>query len=120
MGATGLEPATSGVNRARAGKRRLGAGATGLEPATSARPGDTAAVVSPSFGAVGRWPHRVERATAYLESLGLKVRLMPNAARSERWASAPPEDRVADLHAAFADEVAIVLAGIGANRSRLP
>ena len=82
------------------------------------RAGDTVAVVSPAFGAVGRWPHRVERATAYLESLGLKVRLMPNAARSDGWASAPPEDRVADLHAAFADdEVAVVLCGIGGNHS---
>ena len=67
---------------------------------------------------MGRWPHRVERATVYLESLGLKVRLMPNAARSEGWASAPPEARVADLHEAFADdEVAVVLAGIGGNHS---
>lgn len=82
------------------------------------RPGDTVAVVSPSFGAVGRWPHRVERATAYLESLSLNVRLMPNAGRSEGWASAPPEDRVADLHAAFADDgVAVVLCGIGGNHS---
>ena len=82
------------------------------------RPGDTVAVVSPAFGAVGRWPHRVERATAYLESLGLRVRLMPNAARSEGWASASPEERVADLHEAFADdEVAVVLAGIGGNHA---
>lgn len=82
------------------------------------RPGDTVAVVSPSFGAVGTWPHRAERGTAYLESLGLKVRVMPNAARSEGWASAPPEDRVADLHDAFADdEVAVVLCGIGGNHS---
>src|SRR5579885_204552 len=78
------------------------------------RPGDVVAVVSPGFGAVGRWPHRVERATAYLDSLGLRVRVMPNAGRSEGWASAPPEDRAADLHAAFADdEVALVLASIG-------
>jgi muramoyltetrapeptide carboxypeptidase LdcA involved in peptidoglycan recycling len=82
------------------------------------RPGDTVAIVSPSFGAVGTWPHRVERGTAYLESLGLKVRLMPNAARNEGWASARPEDRVADLHDAFADdEVAVILAGIGGNHS---
>lgn len=82
------------------------------------RPGDTVAVVSPAFGAVGRWPHRVERATAYLESLGLKARLMPNAARSQGWASASPEARVADLHDAFADDmVAVVLAGIGGNHS---
>jgi muramoyltetrapeptide carboxypeptidase len=82
------------------------------------RTGDTVAVVSPAFGAVGRWPHRVERATAYLESLGLQVRVMPNASCSEGWASAPARDRVADLHAAFADEeVAVVLCGIGGNHS---
>jgi muramoyltetrapeptide carboxypeptidase LdcA involved in peptidoglycan recycling len=82
------------------------------------RPADTVAVVSPSSGAVGRWPHRVERATTYLESLGLAVRLMPNAARNEGWASAPPENRVADLHAAFADdEIAVILCGIGGNHS---
>ena len=82
------------------------------------RPGDTVAIVSPSFGAVGRWPHRVERATAYLKSLGLEVRLMPNAARSESWISAPAEARVADLHDAFLDtSVSVVLAGIGGNHS---
>jgi len=75
-------------------------------------------VVSPSAGAVGRWPHRVERAQRYLESVGLRVRVMPNAARSEGWASAPPEARVADIHDAFVDEdVAVVLAGTGGNHS---
>ena len=82
------------------------------------RPGDTVAIVSPSFGAVGLWPHRVERATAYLEELGLEVRLMPNAARHESWVSAPPEDRAADLHGAFLDDdIAVVLVGIGGNHS---
>ena len=82
------------------------------------RAGDTVAIVSPSFGAVGEWPHRAERATAYLESLGLSVRLMPSAARSDSWTSAPPEDRVADLHAAFEDDqVAVVLCGVGGNHS---
>lgn len=82
------------------------------------RPGDTVAVVSPSYGALGQWPHRVERGTAYLESLGLRVRLMPNAARSDAWASAPPEDRAADIHDAFVDEeISVVLCGIGGNHS---
>ena len=83
------------------------------------RPGDTVAIVSPSFGAVGQWPHRVRQATTYLEeSLELKVRVMPNAARSEGWASASPQARVDDLHQAFLDdEVAVVLAGIGGNHS---
>jgi muramoyltetrapeptide carboxypeptidase len=82
------------------------------------RAGDTVAVVSPGFGAVGRWPHRAERGVAYLESLGLRTRTMPNAARSEGWASAPAEARAADLHDAFADdEVAVVLASIGGNHA---
>jgi muramoyltetrapeptide carboxypeptidase len=99
----------------------LGVRPSGLTPLVRpprVREGDVVAVVSPSFGAVGRWPHRVERGTAYLESLGLRVRLMPNAARSETWVSAPAEDRAADIHAAFADdEVTVVLAGIGGNHS---
>jgi muramoyltetrapeptide carboxypeptidase len=82
------------------------------------RPGDTVAVVSPSFGAVGAFPHRVERARDYLESLGLKVRLMPNAAGVDGWVSAPAEARAEDIHQAFLDEeVAVVLAGIGGNHS---
>lgn len=82
------------------------------------RPDNVVAVVSPSAGAVGRWPHRVARATAYLESLGLRVRVMPNAGRTDGWASAPAELRAADLHAAFADdEVTVVLASIGGNHS---
>jgi muramoyltetrapeptide carboxypeptidase len=82
------------------------------------RPGDTVGVVSPSFGAVGRWPHRLQQATTYLESLGLRVRLMPNAARSDSWVSAPADARVQDLHQAFLDdEVTVVLAGLGGNHS---
>lgn len=81
-------------------------------------PGMTVAVVAPSYGGVGAWPHRAERATAYLESLGLRVRTMPNAARNEGWASAPPQARADDLHAAFADdEVGVVLCAIGGNHS---
>ena len=68
---------------------------------------------------MGRWPHRVQHATTYLkESLELKVRVMPNAARDEGWVSAQPQARVDDLHEAFLDdEVAVVLAGIGGNHS---
>jgi len=76
------------------------------------------AIVSPSFGAAGAWPHRAERGIAYLESLGLKVRVMPNAARNDDWTSAPPAERVSDLHAAFADDdVAVVLTTIAGNHS---
>jgi len=82
------------------------------------QPGDTVAVVSPSFGAVGLFPHRVERARSYLRSMGLKVRLMSNSQRAEGWVSAPPRARVDDIHQAFLDDqVRIVLAGIGGNHS---
>ena len=81
-------------------------------------PGTTVALVAPSYGAIGAWPHRVERGVGYLESLGLQVRTMPNAARNEGWASAPPEARAADLHQAFSDdEVGVVLCAIGGNHS---
>jgi muramoyltetrapeptide carboxypeptidase len=80
--------------------------------------GSAVAVISPSFGAVGRWPHRAERATKYLESLGLWVKVMPNADRQEDWVSAPAEQRADDIHAAFEDpDVSLVLASIGGNHS---
>jgi muramoyltetrapeptide carboxypeptidase len=83
-----------------------------------ARPGDTVAVVSPSAPSFGRFPHRGELGTAYLESLGLRVKPMPHAAGIDGWVSAPPEARAADLHEAFADpEVAVVLCAIGGNHS---
>ena len=82
------------------------------------RPGDTVAIVSPSVPAVANWPHRVELGVAYLESLGLRVRLMPHAGGRDGWVSGPPEQRASDLHDAFADdEVAVVLAAIGGNHS---
>jgi muramoyltetrapeptide carboxypeptidase len=82
------------------------------------RPGDTVAIITPSAPAVARWPHRVERGRAYLESLGLRVRLMPNAGERDRWVSASPRERADDIHAAFLDDdVRVVLASIGGNHS---
>jgi muramoyltetrapeptide carboxypeptidase len=79
-------------------------------------PGDTVAVVSPASDAVGRYPHRAERGRAFLERLGLQVTFMPNSARTDGWVSSRAADRVADIHAAFADpRVTVVLAGIGGN-----
>lgn len=82
------------------------------------RPGDVVAIVSPSAPAVAWWPHRVERATRFLESLGLRVRLMPHAALATGWVAGPAEARAEDIHLAFADDdVAVVLCGIGGNHS---
>jgi muramoyltetrapeptide carboxypeptidase LdcA involved in peptidoglycan recycling len=81
-------------------------------------PGDAVAIVSPSFGAVATWPHRAERGIAYLESLGLRVKVMPHANEAGHWTSGPPEARAADLHEAFTDpEVAVVLCSTGGNHS---
>ena len=80
--------------------------------------GDTVAVVSPSFGAVGQFPHRTERGVAYLESLGLRVRVMPHAAETAGWASSSAISRVADIHEAFSDDrVSAIVCGIGGNHS---
>ncbi|MGH2754429.1 MAG: LD-carboxypeptidase, partial [Actinomycetota bacterium] len=78
--------------------------------------GSAVAVVSPSFGASGRWPHRAERGTRYVESLGLWVKTMPNADRQDGWVSAPAAERADDIHRAFEDEdVSVVVASIGGN-----
>src|SRR5260370_30133193 len=80
--------------------------------------GVTGAIVSPSFGAVGQFPHRTERGLAYLESLGLRVRLMPHAAETAGWVSSAATSRVADIHEAFSDdEVTAIVCGIGGNHS---
>ena len=83
-----------------------------------AKPGDTVAIVSPSAPGVAWWPHRVARGRAYLESLGLKVRLMPNAGKGGGGAAGTPQERAADIHEAFLDErVSVVLASIGGDHS---
>jgi muramoyltetrapeptide carboxypeptidase len=80
--------------------------------------GDTVAVVSPSFGAVGQFPHRTERGIAYLDSLGLRVRVMSHAAEAAGWASSSATSRVADIHEAFSDDqVTAIVCGIGGNHS---
>jgi muramoyltetrapeptide carboxypeptidase LdcA involved in peptidoglycan recycling len=87
-------------------------------PPPAARPGDVVAIVSPSFGAVGAWPHRAQRGSAYLESLGLRVRIMPNAAGCVSWVSGSAQARADDIHEAFADEsVSVILPCIGGNHS---
>src|SRR5579872_2211833 len=80
--------------------------------------GDTVAIVSPSWGAIGEYPHRKQRGVAYLESLGLRVKLMPHAAETSGWVSSPATHRLADLHQAFGDpNIAAVVCAIGGNHS---
>jgi len=82
------------------------------------RPGDAVALVSPSWFAAGEFPHRVERGRKYIESLGLHFKVMPNALAKGQWTAGSAQERVDDLHAAFADpDVAVVLCAIGGNHS---
>ena len=82
------------------------------------RAGDAVALVSPSWFAAGAFPHRVERGRAYIESLGLRLKVMPNALAVGAWAAGTAQERVDDVHTAFADpEVSVVLCAIGGNHS---
>lgn len=82
------------------------------------QPGDSVALVSPSWFAAGAFPHRVDRGRLYLESLGLRLKVMPNATAMGDWTAGTARQRVDDLHTAFADpEVSVVLCAIGGNHS---
>lgn len=81
-------------------------------------PGDTIAIVSPSWGGAGAFPHRVERGIRQIEALGFRARIMGHALSQRGYVSDTPENRVADIHAAFADpEVKAILAAIGGDHS---
>lgn len=85
-------------------------------------PGGHIAVVSTSWGGIGELSARSARGVAALEQLGYRVTLMPHAAGTSDglrdWVSATAQERLADLHAAFADPaVDLVLSAIGGNHS---
>jgi muramoyltetrapeptide carboxypeptidase len=82
------------------------------------RLGATVAVVSPCSPVVFWWEHRAAQARSYLESLGLRVRVMPHSGQAMASKQVSPESRVDDLHAAFSDpDVAVVLAAIGGDHA---
>jgi muramoyltetrapeptide carboxypeptidase len=90
----------------------------GLIRPAPVRPGATVAVVSPCSPVVCWWEHRAAQAGAYLESLGLRVRVMPHSGRAMAGRQVSPQARAEDLHAAFADpDVAVVLAAIGGDHA---
>lgn len=96
--------------------RRHPAPAPVLPPALA--PGDVVAVVSPAAGAAGTYPQRLERGLQALRDAGLRPRLAKNALATGRWTAGTVEQRVADLHEAFADdEVRGVLCAIGGSLS---
>ncbi|WP_189969734.1 S66 family peptidase [Streptomyces avidinii] len=80
---------------------------------TKPRPGDRVAVLSPSSGLPGLFPLPYELGVRRLqEDFGLKVVEYPTTRR----VGATPEERAADIHAAFADpEIKAVIASIGGD-----
>jgi muramoyltetrapeptide carboxypeptidase len=82
------------------------------------RPGDTIAVVSPSCPAAAFLTEEVRRGTEALERMGFQVRLMPHAKGVRGWTSGTVQERLDDLHQAFADPgVHAVLYSIGGLHS---
>ena len=88
-----------------------------LKPARL-QPGDTIGIITPSFGGPAFFPHRMERGIAYLESLGYRTKVGTHAWNAQGFVADTPENRVADLHAMFADaEVKAIVSSIGGDHS---
>jgi len=80
--------------------------------------GDLIGVISPSAGAAGFFPHRVEQASKELERLGFKLKIAGNALKTESYVSASAEHRAEDLHELFADPaIKAIIAATGGNHS---
>ncbi len=97
-------------------ERERGRSGTILAPAL--KHGDTIGIVSPSwFGGEAFLP-RAQRGIAQLQRLGFRVRVAEHAFNHHGHVSDSAENRVADLHAMFADpEVTAILATIGGDHS---
>lgn len=75
------------------------------------QPGDTLAIVSPAAPSSAE---AMETGIAYIEAMGFRPKVMPHALGSRHYLAGSDDDRLADLHAAFADpEVKGILAARG-------
>lgn len=83
------------------------------------QPGDRVAVVSPSWGGPGTFPHRYEAGIRQLEqTFGLRVVEMEHTRASPEFVATHPQARAADLMAAFADpSIAGIVTSIGGDDS---
>ena len=78
----------------------------------------TVAIVSLSSGIIGEpfVQHEVELGVQRMEAMGLNVRFMPNAKKGLDYVKDHPEDRAADLLAAFRDpEIDMIFCAIGGD-----
>ena len=81
-------------------------------------PGDTVAVVSPSWGGPHAFPHVFEEGLRQLRGWGLEIREFPSTRTSAAELRGDPHRRAEDVNAAFADpEVRAVIASIGGDDS---
>lgn len=83
------------------------------------RPGNRVAVVSPSWGGPGTFPHRHEAGVRQLEErFGVTVVMMEHTRAAPEFVAEHPEARAADLMAAFADPtIAGIITSIGGDDS---
>lgn len=79
-------------------------------------PGDTVAVVSPSWGGPHTYPHIYEQGLATLRGWGLRIKEYPTTRMADAELTRHPEWRARDLNQAFADpDVAAIIASIGGD-----
>lgn len=81
-------------------------------------PGDTVAVVSPSWGGPAAFPHVFDHGLAALRSWGLEIREYPSTRATAARLAADPRLRADDLNAAFADpSIRAIFSSIGGDDS---
>ena len=68
-------------------------------------PGDTVAVVSPSWGGPQAFPYVYEQGVAVLRGWGLRVREYPSTRMADRDLRANPMLRATDINNAFGDDM---------------
>ena len=81
-------------------------------------PGDTVAIVSPSWGGPSIFPHVYENGLKVLRNFGLIIKEYPSARAAEEFLAYNPQARAKDINDAFADiHVKAVFASIGGEDS---
>lgn len=82
--------------------------------------GDCIAVISPSGGHAGLFPHRIEKGINFLKKEGFKIKEFKTTRKIMGWSSGTPEERAADLMNAFIDEnikgIICTIGGYSANQ----
>lgn len=81
-------------------------------------PGDTVAVVSPSWGGPSIFPHIYENGLKVLRDFGLQIKEFPTARTPADFLARHPEVRAKDINDAFADtQIKAIFASIGGDDS---